>query len=123
MKKFFLNWFPVIACCWIIYYLSSRPVSSPVEFEHIDKIVHIIFYAFLAFLAARAVEVSQRGKKIKLSLILIIFVSMYGIFIEWYQSYIPTRTSSVADGIANFVGALLGVIVYAAYHGLKKERV
>lgn len=118
-----MNWLPVILCGSLIFYLSSKPVTSPIEIKHIDLVAHTGFYMLLALLAARAIRLNNKTNRIKYALLLIVFVAAYGLAIEIYQSFVPTRSPSILDGIANLTGAFLGVIFYALFPHLIKERV
>ncbi len=71
---------------------------------------------------ARAMGIGLRSRRFSGALIAIMIVTTYGALMEWHQAYIPTRHPSIADGIANGVGACLGVISYILFKR-KKRRV
>lgn len=117
------NWLPVLFCGLLIFYLSSATINTTVvNISNIDLVVHAIFYTVLAFLVARASGLWKSRHKLRLTLVLILLVAIYGAIIEWYQYYLPARDASFADGVANFTGAVLGVVFYAAYHSWREPR-
>ena len=122
MKRIIANWFPPAFCGVLIFYLSSRPVNTIVAVKYFDKVAHILFYSFFAYLIARASRVKVRVHKFWFSMLLIILITSYGMIIEWYQMFIPTRDPSLADNIANFAGACLGLLIYAILHNFRKSK-
>jgi VanZ family protein len=122
MKRTFLNWALVVVFAYVVFYLSSQPIVSPVQITNIDLLAHAFFYCVLAILVARALQISRRTKRIAVSILLVILVTFYGASLEWYQSYLPTRTASVADGVANSFGSFLGITLYLIYHRWTKSK-
>jgi len=113
MKRFITHWVPVLFFCGVLLFLSSRQdLKSPIEFDNIDLLAHAVFYAGFAFFMARAMGIGLRSRRFSGALIAIFIVTIYGALMEWCQVYIPTRHPSIADGIANGVGACFGVMVH-----------
>jgi len=100
------SWLLVIAYACLIFYLSSQPyVSIPPGIEEIDPeniILHICEYSILGFLLLKATG----EEKLFLSFAL---GSFYGITDEIHQSFVPNRTSSPIDAIADSVGVIMGI--------------
>lgn len=102
------SWLLVIAYACLIFYLSSQPYlaeSIPPEIEEIDPeniILHICEYSILGFLLLKATG----EEKLFLSFAL---GSFYGITDEIHQSFVPNRTSSPIDAIADSVGIIMGI--------------
>ena len=123
MKRFITHWMPVLIFSIILLFLSGRQnLKSPIEFDHIDLLAHAIFYAGFAFFLARAMGIGLRSRNFSRALIVICVVTVYGGLMEWYQFYIPTRHPSIADGIANGIGACMGVLVYILYRFYRRNR-
>lgn len=113
MKKILFKWLPVI--CWsvLIFYLCSRPLPQiDIGISHIDLVAHTFFYSMFAILLGRAFELRGKNNKVKFAFLVVLVSTLFGLFIEWYQSYIPGRDASVLDGIANLGGAIIGVFIY-----------
>ncbi len=106
MSEKIKSWLLVIAYACLIFYLSSQPyVSIPPEIEEIDPeniILHICEYSILGFLLLKATG----EEKLFLSFAL---GSFYGITDEIHQSFVPNRTSSPIDAIADSVGVIIGI--------------
>lgn len=115
MKKIFkilLRSLPalLIFCC--NWYLSSQEhVEQMPNFWNADKLVHCICFGALTFWAAFGID-NKTIKHTWLILLPIIIVSLYGVIDEIHQSFTPGRDSSVADWIADTIGAILGSAIY-----------
>ena len=87
---------------------SFLPSLAPPAIHHIDLYVHFAAYALLAGLP---LFITQSLKWRSISIILIIAI---GLGVEWAQSYIPGRTGSLDDAVANLIGISLGALVSGA---------
>jgi VanZ family protein len=76
----------------------KQGVQSGIRFEHFDKVAHFIVFAGLAFLYHQSFQQPIRGK--------IAVLSIYGFVIELIQAFLPYRTASYADWIADIAGVL-----------------
>ena len=70
---------------------------------HFDKFVHAGAFAGLSFLAAASLRSTKRYRWLALPV-----VASLGVLMELAQLYIPERTVSVGDILANLAGVLLG---------------
>jgi VanZ family protein len=109
-------WAPVAAYMALIFYLSSLP--HPDEelpkflFEKLgDKFLHIIEYAVLAALCYRAFRRAAgpfaAGYAVLLS---IVTTSLYGAMDEIHQAFVPFRTATWLDWVADTAGAMIGAL-------------
>jgi len=112
MKALIFNWFVAAGFACIILYLSSIPQEAPAEIPYIDLALHIACYTLFAVLISRAIFTRRNSVQKTHILIIIMAVTLYGGIIEVLQFYIPTRSASFTDGIANLLGAALGGIGY-----------
>jgi len=110
MKNFLYYWLPVYVYAGLIFYFSSLP-EIPELILKITKetfILHIIEYAILSILLLRAFINSKniifREKAIYLAIIITI---LYGITDEIHQHFVPGRTFSLFDIIANGIGSIV----------------
>jgi len=117
---FLFYWLPIIIYCLAIFIQSSLPVSESLPaIPHLDKLLHAGAYALLGFLFYRAFQTTQIPKtRVLLLLISALSASAYGISDELHQYFVPSRTFSLADMLANSVGSFIGAT--AAQLFLKK---
>ena len=103
-----LRWLPALAWMALIFVLSSRSdlptPPGPVLERLFERGGHAAIYAVLAILLERALALPRGGK-----LAALVFTMLYAASDEFHQSFVPGRTPSVADGVADLVGALCGL--------------
>lgn len=100
-------WAVVIAA--LIFLASSRSrVASPGVTQIDDKFAHFAVYGLLGTLVCRI----KGGRSALLALLI---ASVYGASDEWHQSFVPGRSSDVADWIADTLGAALAITLYARW--------
>jgi VanZ family protein len=80
----------------------------------LDKVVHFGMHFLFAMLVHRALLYYSNGtiNKSHTLLLTVLFVSVFGIVIEWYQTLIPGRAPTIGDGVANILGAVVYLILY-----------
>lgn len=100
-----LKWLPAIfimSCSW---YLSSQPsIAHMPRFPHADKVVHFICFGGLCFWITFALK--------KKNITAIALSSVYGIIDEIHQSFVPGRSSSVFDWMADSAGSAAGFLLF-----------
>jgi VanZ family protein len=102
-------------------YLSLLPgLELPVTFWSADKVLHFLGYAWLGGLPLLAFA---RGDIARNAAYLMIPL---GGLLEWGQSFVPGRASSMMDAVANAVGVFIGIwlveTLLARCHGCKGLR-
>ncbi len=117
MKHLLFRWFPLIAYCIFIYVQSSHPSPEDLpSFRFMDKMLHIAAYAVLAILFYRAYQTLPIRHNLRLLLLLsILSASLYGISDEIHQYFVPFREADIFDGVADIIGAIIGVLVYQTW--------
>jgi VanZ family protein len=90
----------------LIFVASSRSHVAAPGIIHVDKIAHFSVYGLLATLLCRL------GGNWRAGAWAILLTSLYGITDEWHQSYVPGRSTEVADWVADTSGATLAVALY-----------
>lgn len=88
--------------------LSARPGGAlpDLAVPGLDKIVHVALYVPFGLLLARALG---RGRAV-----LAVGVAVaFGATDELHQAFVPGRTPSLADLLADAVGATLGALAWA----------
>lgn len=105
-----LRWLPALLWAAMIYRLSSSPHHPDLglQFMGLDKIAHLSVFAVLAALLWLAPGL--HGAKLRVWGI----ASLYGVLDEWHQSWVPGRACDPWDGLADMVGAGLGVWLICA---------
>ncbi|SFR35555.1 VanZ family protein [Halogeometricum limi] len=115
--------------CWslvvVVASVVSPPGSGPAEATPtalptllgvgVDKWVHLGAYATTAFLGADAL----RARDTASVALAAVAATALGGGVELVQASIPARSFSVADAVANAVGAALGAGAYSAFGGVE----
>lgn len=92
---------PFIIVLGIIVFSGLRPEPVPQVFDDQDKLHHMCGFAAMMFTLRLAFPQWRAFWAIAISL-------TAGLLIEFGQSFLPNRTASAADMVANSVGVLLG---------------
>jgi len=120
-KEFPLNrayYFAIAVYCGLIFWLSHQSSPIPVEmrFPGEDKVAHIILYGGLAGLVSIGLH---RAPKTYPQWVLrfgpILFAGLYGLSDELHQSFVPMRSASALDLVADVVGATMAHAVCTYY--------
>lgn len=102
------RWTPPVLWVAIILVGTSWPsLKFGPDDLALDKIAHFSAYAVLAALSLRA-TLSPRRFATAASVVL--GVSLLGAVDEWHQSFIPGRSMSLADWLADTAGACVGIL-------------
>lgn len=101
-------WIPVILYMASIFVFSASqlPSGPPAGW---DKLVHVGAYCGLGLLCLRAFHGGLGPLCCGATLAALIMTAGYGAFDEWHQSRVPGRHPSVADWLADVVGAGLAL--------------
>jgi VanZ family protein len=75
-----------------------------------DKVGHLLAYGGLGFLLCLALRAGTDRTRSRCALLALAIASAYGILDEWHQQWIPSRTASVLDWVADVIGASLGAL-------------
>lgn len=102
------RWAPPIIWVAVILVGTSWPgVSLGPDGLPLDKLAHFGAYAVLAALMLRATNSPRDWGTL---LLVVAAVSVFGAVDEWHQSFIPRRSMSFADWVADTAGAIVGVL-------------
>jgi hypothetical protein len=123
-------WTPVALYAGFIFYLSSLPTLTPplgglgnVRVDPDLLILHVFEYSILGFLLLRALVNSKTTFTAEGALALAVFLGfLYGVSDEIHQYYVPYRTASLYDSIADGIGAFIGAYVRRDLWPLKTLR-
>lgn len=101
----------------LIFFLSSHPAPPALFlFTHVDKLYHTAAFMVLGAIGC------QIGFRFTHSLFWSVWLggltaSLFGISDEWHQFFVPGRSSSMGDIIADFCGAWFGALLWGTWIG------
>lgn len=102
--------------CALIYWLSAQTtIPTPHWFSHQDKLIHAGVFAVMGFLAWRCFK-HMSLNPLGVAVLSLLFCSLYGIFDEFHQFFVPGRQSDAVDWLADTVGALMSILFLYKLH-------
>ena len=114
---------------FLIFMLSSFPASQFDEAKSffdfvpsIDFFAHMGLYFVLAALVHASLRIYLPKRKDLLAIDTVIFALLYGASDEFHQSFVPGRTASAIDIVADVLGAILAVTLWYIFDRLRKRR-
>ena len=100
--------------CTIKIDLPHDEDPNKFHIPHADKIVHFGIFFILSVLTSLETKILNLPDKIKI----LIICTLYGVLIEIIQDFIPWRGFDYFDMVADFSGALIGVLLYKLFTGI-----
>ena len=118
-----LAWFwtcVILFLCWLprMYLVDEQRTSKPFFVPNFDKLVHLGIFAIFAVLWMRASSSGRRAFWVLASGVALALITELG-----QELPIVNRDSSLADGLADSVGVLVGLGVFFASRKLLERRV
>ena len=118
-----IRFIPVLSVMLTIFLLSHTPGDDlPSQIEGLDKLCHATAYGALAATAIFAMLPWYRCREKTLALLCWLFCILYGFSDEFHQSFTPGRFPSMADIIADGIGAGLIIVAWLALLSMKSTR-
>lgn len=110
-----MRWLPAILIAGLIVLGSSLTGDTigGTSIEFPDKLAHAIEYAALGAALAFAISDPSHPVTIRQTVAAIALTILFGISDEIHQSFVPGRDASVADLVADAVGATIGAWGFA----------
>jgi VanZ family protein len=108
-------WGPLVFWLAAMFFFSSLHRTPIPQSKYIswDKLVHLTEYTIMGYLAARALFFSGFRRISRDYLwIAIFFGLLFGISDEIHQFYVPGRSSSPWDVLADLAGVIVGALVF-----------
>jgi VanZ family protein len=102
---------PFAALCGAIFFVSSlerAPIPEPLLFWNSDKLFHALAYAVVGAAAAWPTLRRRGGWGPAAFVESFLLAAGYGVLDEWHQSFVPGRSATLSDVVADAVGAALG---------------
>jgi VanZ family protein len=112
-----VRFLPAIGVMAVIFLLSHQQGDDlPPLFPHFDKIAHFFIYGLLAAALVGAFQPGLRqSRPWPVVGAIVLWCLIYGLSDEFHQSFIPGRSPSLADIVADTLGAVvvsLGWIIF-----------
>ena len=105
-------WGPAVAQMAAIFVLSSQESLPSLPGGLTDYTGHFIGYALLATLLLRALAgAAWRGVTARAGWLAVLAASAYGVTDEIHQVFVPGRSATVEDWVADTAGAITGVLL------------
>jgi VanZ family protein len=114
-RLFWGYWFPVIVYCTAIFVQSAYPSPESLSlFPFGDKMLHFLAYALMGGLFFRALQRTWPHWRLAwIVLISVVLTTLYGVSDEVHQSFVSARMAEGMDILADFSGAVFGVLCFA----------
>lgn len=103
------GWLWPAALALLILAASHRSSLAGPRIPGLDKAVHFAVYGLLATLVCR------QGRGWRAAGWSALAVSAFGATDEWHQSFVPGRSTELADWLADTLGAATAVAVYTGW--------
>lgn len=112
---FVLRYVPMVAVMGTIYLLSAQPgdsLSLP-QLPGLDKLAHMTAYGILAMSILFAFSKSTKKNDVQRVVLLTVTCCLaYGITDEFHQAFVPGRSPSLLDLLADCFGAVMVCLFY-----------
>jgi len=82
-----------------------------------DKLYHFVEYLVLAALIAFALVRTGRWVPLERFLLTVSLSALYGLLLEALQAFVPGRSASALDAVADTLGAIAGAALLLWTHG------
>ena len=113
-----LGWGPAALWAAVLFLLSELEGTSALLPAGVDKVVHGGLYSILGLsLAWGRARTGFAGSTV----LLLIIGAGYGALDEWHQSFVPGRDANLGDWMADVVGVMLGLMLFARFHSSSRE--
>ena len=113
-KRMLLRFVPYtlgVVAIWLVSSMERPPVPEPLIFWNSDKLLHMLAYALLASLALFAVR-ALSSSPARTAAGTFAMSALYGAVDEVHQSFVPGRSSSLLDLLADSMGAAIVALVW-----------
>ena len=120
-----VNWLPAFLWALLIFFQSANPAPPGADLAP-DYILHFLAYGILSVALlhgfAGGPGALWSGRYAFRALLFSFLLSaLYGFSDEWHQSFVPQRNASWADIAADLLGALVFMILMAAWKTARKN--
>ena len=107
---------PALLWSIIVLVLTLIPGDSlpEVDIFQVDKLVHFLIFGILMILSSYGLTKIKMKREMSINPHLMsgVYSIGFGIMIEFIQRFVPGRSFSIADMIANAIGVALGYFLF-----------
>lgn len=116
MAGFFRYYLPLLFYAVFVFLISSLSKPSiPYNIE--SNFLHYPEYAIFSFLVLRALHFGRKKSVSPKNIIYAIFISIiFGIFDEIHQAFVPERVPELNDLFRDFIGSVIGIILFVLFN-------
>ncbi len=111
-------WIWPVALAGTIFFGSGHGIVAGPPIVGFDKFAHFSIFGLLATLVARCPTAVRRGTKGLAGAV--VATSLYGALDEWHQSLVAGRSVTVSDWVADTLGAIVAVMLYARWRSYQR---
>jgi VanZ family protein len=111
MKKI-LFFSPAALYYALIFFLSSRSYEIKIDILFLDKVIHLVEFAFLGLLLSLGYFMSLKSSLGVKAGLTIGSGILLGALDEFHQYFIPRRSVQFSDLMADAIGILIGLLLY-----------
>jgi VanZ family protein len=122
----FVPYLAGVVAIWLVSSMERPPVPEPLVFWNSDKLLHMLAYALLAALALFGVRSlgslgslgsigSLALSPPRISAVAFAMSALYGCIDELHQRFVPGRSSSWLDILADTMGAALVAVAWLLF--------
>lgn len=114
-------WGPVAAFMALIFFLSAQS-DLPAPEQVSDKTLHAAAYFVFGVLCLRATHGGFGPLRGRPTLVALALALVYAALDEWHQSFVPGRTPSALDWVADGIGTGLACVAIALWNAIGPAR-
>lgn len=117
-------WLPAVAYMGLIFGISSLSLTHTHLPKFSDKAIHFVEYGVLAAFVTFGFRQTRGAWSARtIAFAAWVWASVYGATDEWHQLYVPHRSSSVYDWLADTLGAaLMAALLVVAWRKREETR-
>ncbi len=125
-NRFYALYIPLTIYWIIIFVLTTLPNPNVPKLldNYDDKLKHFLAYTVLAVMVSLILHFQKRYKFLseKVFLYSVLIVSVYGIFDEVHQIFIPGRSADIFDLLCDISGGILGTYLSLRFIKRRENR-
>ncbi len=112
-----LAYVPYLLCVTALWLVSNDPrpeVPDLLTFQFSDKLLHAVAYSLVG--ACAALGATRRAGLTRAALVeAVVLGAGYGVVDEIHQAFVPGRSSTVSDAVADLVGVCFGAWLFRRF--------
>ena len=111
-----------VFCAVSIFFLSTKKISAPDIFSYSDKLYHAATYFIFAIAIMWGFQPKKGASWDRVVKASAVIAFLYGLSMEIVQHFISYRNASIADAVANGLGAVAAMPGAFFLERLKRKR-